>query len=324
VLTLGLAGAIFAADFGDPFSPIPVARKIVPAEPAPSYTWPKLVTRDSEMSDPRESTLLGLIGRKRKGCGVTLVSLFISETGAITDAKVSSSSGFDYLDDAAIKHTSAVLKYAPATFDGRPVAMWALQKVNFGYGNPGCEPAPMRDDVAQLEEEYRQPMRVLLQQAAEASERRRVEQQRAVDAQEAARFKTEEPYRAAPRSGAGLMELARRANDLYWNWLQCGSSRFAVENDLLEEYRGAQIWFSDADSLSRIDRANGFEFRGRFGFTCEMRRELPMDGESPRWSPWRACAQRITTVWKQDGKWYASGRYQDEARRPLTCATIPR
>jgi TonB family protein len=317
---LGAAQRVSAAD---EFSGIPVYRKILPPATVPAHTWPKRKAAIS-MSDPREGGLFGLIGNRKGDCGSTLVSFQVLEDGSLANISVATPSGFPYMDKAALRSMKAEGRWEPATFEGRPVALWRLQRFKFGDEEGQCASATGNSaDWQALQEEYNRPLLDLVKKAQAISEEARTVQQRVIDAQEAVRFKAEEPYRLALPPGASPLQAARKANDLYWNYLQCGSSRFVEGGDYLTEYRGVQVNYSGADELSRIDRANGYEWRFHFSFRCEMQRSYSLDGMRG-WSPWRACEKMSTTVSKQHGLWQGEGLWKRSPRQIADCASIPR
>lgn len=62
---------------------------------------------------------------------VTLFGL-IGPDGAIADARIAGSSGFKRLDDAALKLVQR-FRYEPATLNGIPASVWAIQNISFKF-----------------------------------------------------------------------------------------------------------------------------------------------------------------------------------------------
>jgi len=56
--------------------------------------------------------------------GATVLRLYILEDGRVGEAQVAQSSGFQRLDDAAVKHAKRSWRFVPGTENGKPVAMW--------------------------------------------------------------------------------------------------------------------------------------------------------------------------------------------------------
>lgn len=69
---------------------------------------------------------------KRLGeAGTVIMLLTVNEEGKVTDAKIDTSSGFERLDEAALKEALRTWKLLPGTVGGKPVAMQYKFKVVF-------------------------------------------------------------------------------------------------------------------------------------------------------------------------------------------------
>lgn len=67
--------------------------------------------------------------------GSVILQVYVGEDGKVSDAKVAQSSGFEKLDEAALKEALRSWKYTPATQGGKPVAVWHTVKVTFKIEN---------------------------------------------------------------------------------------------------------------------------------------------------------------------------------------------
>lgn len=105
-------------------------RKPPPPPPAPKaekvVVLPKADPRraNSEPDYPPTSRRLG-----EEGSLVLL--LLVKEDGKVAEVKVESSSGFERLDEAAVREASRRWKFVPGTEDGKPKTMWHRVKVTF-------------------------------------------------------------------------------------------------------------------------------------------------------------------------------------------------
>jgi periplasmic protein TonB len=63
--------------------------------------------------------------------GVVGLALYLNEDGKVQDAKIEKTSGFERLDNAAVKQALKSWKFEPCTDDGKPVACW--YKINFRW-----------------------------------------------------------------------------------------------------------------------------------------------------------------------------------------------
>jgi protein TonB len=63
--------------------------------------------------------------------GTTILEIYVDETGRVTQARVKASSGFEALDDAAVKQALRSWRLLPGTKDGKPEAMWYAISMKF-------------------------------------------------------------------------------------------------------------------------------------------------------------------------------------------------
>jgi protein TonB len=96
-----------------------------PAPPAPvAEVKPVPSKRNTIPNYPPTSRRLG-------ETGVVMLQILVDEEGRVTNAKVAKSSGFQRLDDAAVKHVTRAWRFTPGTRDGKPAAMWLTVPVRF-------------------------------------------------------------------------------------------------------------------------------------------------------------------------------------------------
>jgi periplasmic protein TonB len=63
--------------------------------------------------------------------GTVTLAAYVLESGKVGEIKVVKSSGFDKLDDAALKDVQRNWRFVPGKEDGKPVAMWHTFQVTF-------------------------------------------------------------------------------------------------------------------------------------------------------------------------------------------------
>jgi len=63
--------------------------------------------------------------------GSVSLALYLDETGKVREAKVDASSGFERLDEAAVKHAVRAWKFEPCMKGTQPVACWHRIKFRF-------------------------------------------------------------------------------------------------------------------------------------------------------------------------------------------------
>jgi TonB family protein len=60
-----------------------------------------------------------------------LVAVFVDVGGAITDARVATSTGNSTLDSLALEYVEAQWRFLPASLSGRPIGEWTTVRVSF-------------------------------------------------------------------------------------------------------------------------------------------------------------------------------------------------
>lgn len=63
--------------------------------------------------------------------GSTILEIYVDENGRVTEARVKASSGFDALDQAAVKQALRSWRLLPGTKDGKPEPMWYVISMKF-------------------------------------------------------------------------------------------------------------------------------------------------------------------------------------------------
>lgn len=100
--------------------------KPVEAPPPPPRTMPRSDPRrpNGRPDYPPTSQRLGEEG-------AVILDLFVGEDGRVKEAKVATSSGFERLDEAAMKEALRSYRFIPGTESGKPAAMWYQLRVVF-------------------------------------------------------------------------------------------------------------------------------------------------------------------------------------------------
>jgi len=101
-----------------------------PAAPAPAPIVPPDFTA-SQLRNPGPA--YPYLSRRAKEQGVVLLKVLVSTDGKAERLQVEESSGFDRLDDAALK-TVAKWRFMPATQAGQPREAWVIVPVTFSLG----------------------------------------------------------------------------------------------------------------------------------------------------------------------------------------------
>jgi protein TonB len=103
-----------------PAAPAPAAHTTVKTPPSTSGKG----ARTSLPEYPPASRRAGEAGTVQLRC-------YVSEQGRCTEVSVVKSSGFEKLDEAAVKEVQRNWKFVPGKEDGKPVAMWHTFAVTF-------------------------------------------------------------------------------------------------------------------------------------------------------------------------------------------------
>jgi protein TonB len=105
--------------------PPPVAAK--PVERAVVKTRPSTAGKGARTSLPEYPPA----SRRAGEAGTVELRCFVQESGKCTEVTIVKSSGFDKLDEAAVKEVQRNWKFVPGKEDGKPVAMWHTFAVTF-------------------------------------------------------------------------------------------------------------------------------------------------------------------------------------------------
>jgi protein TonB len=105
-------------------APPPAAK---PVERATTRTPPSTQGRGARITQPEYPPA----SRRAGEAGTVQLRCFVQESGKCTEVSVVKSSGFDKLDEAAVKEVQRNWKFVPGKEDGKPVAMWHTFAVTF-------------------------------------------------------------------------------------------------------------------------------------------------------------------------------------------------
>ena len=105
-------------------APPPVAK---PVERAVVKTPPSTAGKGARITQPEYPPA----SRRAGEAGTVQLRCFVQESGKCTEVTVVKSSGFDKLDEAAVKEVQRNWKFVPGKEDGKPVAAWHTFAVTF-------------------------------------------------------------------------------------------------------------------------------------------------------------------------------------------------
>lgn len=108
-----------------PVAPAPAAPK--PVEKAVVRVPPSTQGKGARITQPEYPPA----SRRAGEAGTVTLQVFVLETGRAGEVKVAKSSGFEKLDEAAIKEVQRNWRFVPGKEDGKPVAMWHTFAVTF-------------------------------------------------------------------------------------------------------------------------------------------------------------------------------------------------
>jgi protein TonB len=106
-------------------APPPVAAK--PVERAVVKTPPSTAGKGARITQPEYPPA----SRRAGEAGTVQLQVFVLESGRAGEVKVAKSSGFEKLDEAAVKEVQRNWRFVPGKEDGKPVAMWHTFAVTF-------------------------------------------------------------------------------------------------------------------------------------------------------------------------------------------------
>jgi protein TonB len=95
--------------------------KVAPPPPAKEVVVPPRQNARNPIAQPEYPTMSRRLGEE----GAVILLLTLDEDGRVTDAKVDTSSGFERLDEAAVKEAKRPRnwKFVPGTINGKPAPM---------------------------------------------------------------------------------------------------------------------------------------------------------------------------------------------------------
>ncbi|HEY6527715.1 MAG TPA: energy transducer TonB [Cellvibrionaceae bacterium] len=104
-----------------PVKPVEAAPVVAAKPPTPAKVPKKGLSRPDYPSESKKLGEEGVVG----------MALYLNADGKVQDAKVEKSSGFERLDNAAVKQALKSWKFEPCTDNDKPVACW--YKINFRW-----------------------------------------------------------------------------------------------------------------------------------------------------------------------------------------------
>jgi protein TonB len=105
-------------------TPPPVA---APPERATVRTPPSTQGKGARITQPEYPPA----SRRAGEAGTVTLQVFVKEDGRPGEVKIAKSSGYDKLDEAAVKEVQRSWRFVPGKEDGKPVAMWHTFAVTF-------------------------------------------------------------------------------------------------------------------------------------------------------------------------------------------------
>jgi protein TonB len=106
-------------------APPPPAAK--PVERATVKTPPSTQGRGARTTQPEYPPA----SRRAGEAGTVVLQVYVLESGKAGEVKVHKSSGFEKLDEAAVREVQRNWRFVPGKEDGKPVAMWHTFAVTF-------------------------------------------------------------------------------------------------------------------------------------------------------------------------------------------------
>ena len=108
-------------------APAPVAAAPAPVEKASVKVPPSTQGKGAKITQPEYPPA----SRRAGEAGTVTLQVFVLESGRAGEVKVAKSSGFEKLDEAAVKEVQRNWRFVPGKEDGKPVAMWHTFAVTF-------------------------------------------------------------------------------------------------------------------------------------------------------------------------------------------------
>lgn len=98
-----------------------------PVERAVVKTPPSTVGRGARITQPEYPPA----SRRAGEAGTVTLQVYVLESGRAGEVKVAKSSGFEKLDEAAVREVQRNWRFVPGKEDGKPIAMWHTFAVTF-------------------------------------------------------------------------------------------------------------------------------------------------------------------------------------------------
>lgn len=105
----------------------PVAPPPAPVQKASVKTPPSATGKGSRATQPEYPPS----SRRAGESGTVTLAAYVLESGKVGEVKIVKSSGFEKLDEAAVKEVQRNWRFVPGKEDGKPVAMWHTFNVVF-------------------------------------------------------------------------------------------------------------------------------------------------------------------------------------------------
>ena len=105
----------------------PVAPQPKPVERQVVKTLPSVTGKGARTTQPEYPPS----SRRAGEAGTVTLAAYVLESGKVGEVKIVKSSGFEKLDEAAVKEVQRNWRFVPGKEDGKPVAMWHTFNVVF-------------------------------------------------------------------------------------------------------------------------------------------------------------------------------------------------
>ena len=105
----------------------PVAPAPAPVQKASVKTPPSVTGKGARATQPEYPPS----SRRAGEAGTVTLAAYVLESGKVGEVKIVKSSGFEKLDEAAVKEVQRNWRFVPGKEDGKPVAMWHTFNVVF-------------------------------------------------------------------------------------------------------------------------------------------------------------------------------------------------
>jgi protein TonB len=109
--------------------PVAAAAPVAPKAPerATVKTLPSTQGKGARITQPEYPPA----SRRAGEAGTVTLAAYVLESGKVGEIKIVKSSGFDKLDEAAVKDVQRNWRFVPGKEDGKPMPMWHTFQVTF-------------------------------------------------------------------------------------------------------------------------------------------------------------------------------------------------